>query len=208
MKPQRWRERLLESTRGQILALLRVEARTVNELASALKLTDNAVRAHLVSLERDGLVQRHGSRRGVRKPHIAYGLTADAEQIFPKAYGLMLNHFLASVSTRLTRRELRASMRDVGRALAKEHLPDLAKKSRDDRLAAALDLLRKLGGAVTVQANGKTLIRGNNCPLGAVTAHYPDACLVVETLLTEMVGGPVKERCTHGQPPFCCFEVN
>ena len=36
MKPQRWRERLLESTRGQILALLRVEARTVNELASAL----------------------------------------------------------------------------------------------------------------------------------------------------------------------------
>ena len=81
MKPQRWRERLLESTRGQILALLRVEARTVNELAAALKLTDNAVRAHLISLERDGLIQRQGSRRGTRKPHASYGLTADAENL-------------------------------------------------------------------------------------------------------------------------------
>ena len=76
MKPQRWRERLLESTRGQILALLRVESCTVNELAAALKLTDNAVRAHLISLERDGLIQREGSRPGLRKPHAfvwAYG---------------------------------------------------------------------------------------------------------------------------------------
>jgi predicted ArsR family transcriptional regulator len=56
MKPQRWRVRFLDSTRGQILALLRVESCTVNELAAALKLTDNAVRAHLISLERDGLI--------------------------------------------------------------------------------------------------------------------------------------------------------
>src|SRR5438105_11981707 len=105
MKPQRWRERILRSTRGQILPLLRMEARTVNDLAAALKLTDNAVRAHLVSLERDGLIQRQGSRRGVRRPHVSYGLTADAEQIFPRAYGLLFNHFLANVSKRLSRRE-------------------------------------------------------------------------------------------------------
>src|SRR5947207_14022546 len=55
-----WNKRLLASTRGKILALLRTENRTVNELAAALSLTDNAVRAHLLSLERDGLVQQHG----------------------------------------------------------------------------------------------------------------------------------------------------
>ena len=62
MKPQQWRQRLLKSTRGQILALLRTGNRTVNELAAILNLTDNAVRAHLVSLERDGLAQQHGTR--------------------------------------------------------------------------------------------------------------------------------------------------
>jgi predicted ArsR family transcriptional regulator len=209
MKPQRWRERMLDSTRGQILALLRVESCTVNELAAALKLTDNAVRAHLISLERDGLIQREGSRPGLRKPHASYGLTADAEQIFPKAYGLLLNHLMSSISKRLSSRELRASMREVGRSLAKEYSDQLTKKSRNVRLLAALALLKKLGGAVALhETDGKTLIRGKSCPLAAITAHYPDACLIVESLLTEIIGTPVKEHCTHGEPPQCCFEVS
>ena len=55
MKTTGWRARLMESTRGKILDLLRTKEQTVNELAAALGLTDNAVRAHLLSLERDGL---------------------------------------------------------------------------------------------------------------------------------------------------------
>ncbi len=50
-----WRRRLLASTRGKILALLRADSHTVNELAEALELIDNTVRSHLTSLERDGL---------------------------------------------------------------------------------------------------------------------------------------------------------
>lgn len=200
---------MLDSTRGQILALLRVESSTVNELAVALKLTDNAVRAHLISLERDGLIQREGNRPGVRKPHASYGLTAEAEQIFPKAYGLLLNHLMSSLSKRLPVRELRASMREVGRSLAKEQTDQLKKKSRQERLLAALDLLKKLGGAATLhKTNGTSLIRGKSCPLAAITAHYPDACLIVQALLTEIIGVPVKERCTRGESPSCCFELS
>jgi predicted ArsR family transcriptional regulator len=100
-------------------------------------------------------------------------------------------------------------MREVGRSLAKEHGDQLTKKSRNVRLTAALDLLKKLGGAVALQeTDGKTLIRGKTCPLAAITAHYPDACLIVEALLTEIIGVPVKEQCTHGQSPSCCFEVS
>src|SRR5437660_5934704 len=109
-----WNKRLLTSTRGRILALLRIEHRTVNELAAALNLTDNAVRAHLMSLGRDGLIQQHGVRRGKRKPHATYGLSAEAEQIFPKAYGPLLNHLLAAISHRLAPRALRATMYEVG----------------------------------------------------------------------------------------------
>ena len=68
MKIPGWRRRLLASTRGKILALLRADSHTVNELAEALELTDNAVRSHLTSLERDGLIQQLGMRPGFRKP--------------------------------------------------------------------------------------------------------------------------------------------
>jgi predicted ArsR family transcriptional regulator len=57
MKVTGWRTRILKSTRGRILDLLRAKEQTVNELAAALELTDNAVRAHLLSLERDGLAR-------------------------------------------------------------------------------------------------------------------------------------------------------
>src|ERR687886_682579 len=113
-----WKKRLFASTRGRILALLRVENRTVSELSAALNLTDNAVRAHLLSLERDGLVQPRGMRRGRRKPHVNYGLSPEAEHIFPKAYGPLLNHMVDAISKRVSLRALRATMQEVGRAVA------------------------------------------------------------------------------------------
>ena len=101
MQRMDWNKRLLASTRGKILALLRSENRTVNELAAALLLTDNAVRGHLLSLERDGLVQQQGTRPGKRKPHATYGLSTEAERVFPKAYGTLLAHFVTVLSNRL-----------------------------------------------------------------------------------------------------------
>lgn len=82
----RWDQRFFASTRGQVVALLRRSSRTVEELAQALGLTDNAVRAHLAALERDGLARQHGVRRGGGKPAYAYELTTEAERLFPKAY--------------------------------------------------------------------------------------------------------------------------
>src|SRR5258708_19814815 len=88
-------QRFLASTRGQIITLLRRSSHTVDELAQALGLTDNAIRAHLATLERDGIVQQRGVRRGSGKPAAVYGLAPEAEQLFPKAYGPLLHQLLA-----------------------------------------------------------------------------------------------------------------
>ena len=60
MKTTKLDERFFDSTRGRVVNLLRGKSGTVIELAEALGLTDNAVRAHLLSLERDGLVRQSG----------------------------------------------------------------------------------------------------------------------------------------------------
>ena len=208
MKDTSWRKRLLESTRGQILELLRTRDHTVNELAAALRLTDNAVRAHLLSLERDGLLRQSGTQPGFRKPHATYALTPEAEQIFPKAYGPLLDLILTVFSKKLSPKELRAALREVGRTVAKKHLPALEDKDRDQRIEAALAILKDMGGAASFhKSEGKHFIRGNGCPLAAVTARHPEACLIAESLLTNVIGVPVKEHCHHGPIPSCCFEV-
>ena len=83
MKRTKLDKRFFDSTRGRIVNLMRGRTKTVNELSAELKLTDNAVRAHLLSLERDGLIRQSGIQRGTRKPHFAYELTDEAEHLFP-----------------------------------------------------------------------------------------------------------------------------
>ena len=116
MKHIGWRERLFKSTRGRILDLLRTRDRTVNELAEELRLTDNAVRAHLASLERDRLVVHSGMKPGFRKPHATYALGPEAEQLFPKAYGRLVSLLMSIFSRQIKPRNLRAGMRAAGRS--------------------------------------------------------------------------------------------
>ena len=208
MKNTGWRKRLLESTRGRILDLLRTREQTVNDLAAALDLTDNAVRAHLSSLGRDGLVRQTGTKPGFRKPHATYALTSESEQIFPKAYGPLLDLLLNVLSRKLSPKELRTTMRDVGKMVAANHLLEVEDKPREQRIEAALRILKDLGGSATFhESEGKHFIRGNGCPLAAATAHHPEACLIAESLLALIIGASVKEHCIHGPAPACRFEI-
>jgi predicted ArsR family transcriptional regulator len=155
------------------------------------------------------LVQQLGTRPGVRKPHVLYSLTGEAEYLFPTAYGPFLRHVLAVIGRRLPSPELRASLREVGRTAALEHLDQVTGKTRNQRIEIALNALKALGGDATVrEREGKRLIFGNGCPLSAATAHHPEACLIVEAFLSEIIGIPVKERCHHGDAPRCCFDIS
>jgi len=208
MKNIGWRERLFKSTRGKILDLLRTREWTVNELAEELRLTDNAVRAHLASLERDRLVMQAGMKPGIRKPHTTYALGPEAEQLFPKAYGRLVSLLMSIFARQVEPRNLRAGMRAAGRSVAKEHLRELRGKTRQERIDAALDVLKELGGSSTFhEEDGKHFIIGNGCPIAAATANHPEACLLGESLLTEIIGSPVKEHCVRGPAPSCRFEV-
>jgi predicted ArsR family transcriptional regulator len=208
MKHIGWRDRLFKSTRGKILDLLRTRERTVNELAAELRLTDNAVRAHLASLERDRLVCQSGLKPGVRKPHTTYALGPEAEQLFPKAYGRLVSLLMSMFSRQIKPRNLRAGMRAAGSILAREHLPELRGKTRQQRIDVALRVLKELGGSATFrEEDGKHFIYGNGCPIAAASANHPEACVLAESLLTEIIGSPVKEHCIRGSAPACRFNV-
>ena len=207
MQPSQWVERLLASTRGQIIALLRRSSRTVGELAGALELTDNAVRSHLAALERDGLVeQRPGSSRGVGKPAYVYSLTPQADALLPKAYAPVLGILLGTLAERLGEDDLTELLREVGRRAAGRRNGET-----DDirmRIDAAYGVLGELGGVADLEeGDGAVIIRGFSCPLAALVPEHPQVCKLAEALLSEIVGVPVAEHCQKGPRPRCCFEV-
>ena len=186
--------------------LLRRASRTVDELAQALNLTDNAVRAHLATLERDGFVRQLGERRGSGKPAYIYELSPDAEQLFPKAYGPILRQLLEVLSEEMTTNEVEALMRRTGLRLAEQqHIPSGDLQSR---LQMAVNVLNELGGLAELeQRNGAFYIQGYSCPLAVVVPGHPEVCRLAETLLTELVGQPVNKCCDGNEPARCCFSV-
>jgi predicted ArsR family transcriptional regulator len=177
-------------------------------LAEKLELTDNAVRAHLLTLERDGLIRQSGLQKGPRKPHFSYELTAEAENLFPKAYDALLNQLITALKGRLPPAALEDMLREVGRSLAAGHVSDNSPANLEARLKRALDVLKALGGSARVEReDGKLLIRSTACPLAAAVVEHPEVCNLAETLVGEIIGVPVKESCERGEPPKCCFEV-
>ncbi|MDQ1638325.1 MAG: hypothetical protein QOF62_1664 [Pyrinomonadaceae bacterium] len=199
-------ERFFESTRGRIVGLLRGESLTVNELAEKLQLTDNAVRAHLLTLERDGLIKQSGVRRGFRKPHFAYKLTHDAEALFPKAYDLLLNALISVLKEKFDPQAITDVLREVGRTLAARQ--SSAKGSLENRARGAVKALEVLGGAARIEKEEtKLIIRSGSCPLAAAVSEHPQVCQLAEALMTEIVGAPVQERCDRDGPPQCRFEI-
>lgn len=199
--------KFFESTRGRIVLLLRNAQQTVNELADALKISDNAVRAHLTVLERDGLVVQSGTIKGFRKPHYSYALTDEARHLFPKAYDSLLNRLLDQLRTRMSAAALKEILGDVGRSIGIG-----AKRNEsagfDGRLESALDALGELGGAAVIERKeGRVTIKSESCPFADAVKEHPNVCKVAESMLSEIIEAPVTEKCDHGKIPKCRFEI-
>jgi predicted ArsR family transcriptional regulator len=204
-----WDQRFFQSTRGRIVTMLRRSKCPVEDLARALDLTDNGVRAHLAVLERDGIVVQRGSLRrtsGGGKPAYVYELTQEGEELFPKAYEPTLGRLLDVLCERLGPEESEALLRSVGRRLAEEH--SRRADGAHARLEMAVEVLNELGGLAELEErDGALVIQGYSCPLGGVTPEHPEVCRMAEALVAEVAGVSVQEHCERGERPRCCFEV-
>lgn len=201
--------RFLDSTRGRIVRLLQRSPRTVEELARELGLTDNAVRNHLATLERDGLVRAEGVRRGAGagKPAYLYDLVPEAATRLSRAYVPALVTLLDVLFDRMSPAEAEPLLREVGHRLA-SGTGGAASGDLDARVRAAAAVLTELGGDIdVVTRDGARRIEGASCPLGAVVSRHPEVCAAVETLVADVTGASATSCCEHGDRPRCRFDV-
>jgi DeoR family suf operon transcriptional repressor len=196
-----------DRTRGRLLALLREGSWTVDDLADNLDLTDNAVRFHLDALEKAGSVQKSGVRRlGVGQPAVLYSLTASADEAFSRAYAPVLIATLAELREHMTPTELMRFLKRIGKRLAR------GAGSSTGSLAAranhASQLLNDLGGVTVVEKkpDGYTIV-GRACPLARAVEDNHCVCAAVTSLVADVVGAEVVERCDRSGRPKCRFDI-
>ncbi len=196
----------LNSAAGKVLSRLRHGAMTVEELARALRLTDNAVRNQLRKLQEANLVLRAGKRPGTSKPATLYAITLEGQVQFSTLYLPVLTEFLTVAEGRCADKQLDAFMFETGQTLASRYpKPTGGVKQRTH---AAARLLRSFGGVAEVGTlDGILIIRSRACPLAALTSENAAACKVLEGFLEKHIAARVTICCNLKEGPQCCFEV-
>lgn len=201
-----WLGRLTGETQVKLIGLLRRSHHTITSLAHALRLTDNAVRLHVDTLRRHGIVADVGTQRDTGgKPARIYGLTAEGEELFPKAYAFALAGLVEEIVRRDGRERALELLRAVG---ARAGAAAKRGAATDERVATAAAVLKSLGGDIEVQrTDDGWRLQGYACPLSGVTANYPDVCSLAQALVAEITGRPVTECCQRGERPRCAFAI-
>jgi DeoR family suf operon transcriptional repressor len=192
---------------GRVLAELRDGPKTIDELASDLRLTPNAVRNQIRKLVAAHLAEPSGRRSGVSKPSVLYSITLDGEIQFSTLYLPVLSQFLRVAEGQCSGKQLSSWMTETGRALGKRY--PKPRGSTRQRVNAAAKLVSAFGGNPEVRArNGHFLLTSASCPLSLLTSEHPAACRILQQVLHEYIGSPVKICCDQESDPSCCFEIS
>ncbi len=203
-----WSKRVWDSTRGRIVNLLRRRQRTVEELAAELGVTDNAVRAQLGALERDGLVRAAGTRKppAAGKPAVLYDVPLEADALFSRAYAPMFTSLVTTLAEQMEGPELTAVLVEAGKRLAASYPSPLGDRER--RLAAAGEVMQTLGAQVELIEDGDAVtLRGASCPLAVAVEKRHEVCVAMQAFLEAMLNEPLVQCCEYEERPRCCFKT-
>ncbi len=186
-----------EARRDVLYAVRRRGEARVDDVATALGITVAGARAHLTALMDQGLViatQEPATGRG--RPRFRYRVTADADRLFPKAYGELTNELLGFLDDPEIEERLFDRRRDQRIEQAADRMEGRTLAERVEILA---DILDADGYMATWEANddGSFVVAERNCAIAAVAMEHPGACRSEIEFIRAVLPDATVERTSH-----------
>jgi predicted ArsR family transcriptional regulator len=195
------------STRKKIIMLLKkTKHLTVAELSIATEITPMAVRQHLLSLEKRGIIKYEPKKMGIGRPVFLYQLTEKAKEIFPKSYGSFVGDILDLIVS-IDGREKIDELFGARKAIMKqEYLKELqGSETLDEKVKALSAKLDKDGFMVElVNENDTYELKQFNCLLASVSEKYPESCQFELELYQDLLGADLERTTCQSKGDICC----
>jgi predicted ArsR family transcriptional regulator len=186
--------------------LLRRRQYTVEQLGKELEVSENAVRAQLALLQRDGIVEAKGEIKSTRRPSLTYGLRPGVGLYFSKAYHVVLTNLIDILAIQMAKKEYTSVMRKLGRKLANS--TPRPNGNLRDRVEGTAKVFESFGTLTTVEEDkSKFVILAHGCPFEEVVNSDGGICIAMETFMGKLIGVPVRQCCDRGERTNCRFEV-
>ncbi|MEM3852276.1 MAG: ArsR family transcriptional regulator [Methanomassiliicoccales archaeon] len=163
----------LGDSKSTIINCLGTGERTGKELASILHVNQNAIREHMLWLERLGLVKSKFVRGGVGRPRKVYYLSGVGVELLPKHYDTFLNVFIKKCAEVAGEETLGKVIADAVRELATGNT-EMANLPPEIRLEKLVDMLNRIGFMATIEKKGNDVILvRHNCIFNKTAKLYP-----------------------------------
>ncbi|WP_240418924.1 helix-turn-helix transcriptional regulator [Paenibacillus periandrae] len=178
------------STRRVVMTMLKTKGPlAVSEIAKQLGITEMAVRRHLNTLERDGLIESKLVRQAMGRPTNLYSLTENADELFPKNYYNLTLDLLGELVEEAGEAKVQLLFERRKEKLIDRYEEQMQGKELGDRVKALAEIQNANGYMVNWSADedGTFVINEHNCPISQVANQYNHAChcelMMFETLL-------------------------
>ncbi|SEN56676.1 helix-turn-helix transcriptional regulator [Lihuaxuella thermophila] len=167
------------STRKQILLMLKTNGPlTVSEMAEQLGVTEMAVRRHLNTLERDGLIGSKLLRQAMGRPTSQYFLTDKSEDYFPKSYHTFTLDLLNDLEQSHGSSIINQLFNSREKRMTETYRPEFEGKDLRERVKTLAELQDAKGYMVEWEEleDGSFKLIEFNCPISRVAHRYNQAC--------------------------------
>ncbi len=199
------------SRQEQILTLLlnAPEGLSIDDMAAKLDISRNAVKQHLVLLEKQQWVQEGALTSTGGRPARCYTLTEQGVNRFPKQYAWFCNLLLDDLAAQMSPEALETLMWNMGVKLARSLAPQFAAKSPQQKLEALIDLMQSLGyHAEQDVQDGHPVIKAINCVYHDLAQQHQALCHFDQALIATLLEQPVEQTlCMAKKDCACLFKL-
>lgn len=183
---------------------------TVDELATKLEITRNAIRQHLAVLEKDGFVTLGTSRPTGGRPEQLYILTEAGRELFPRHYSWFAQLIVESIKQESGEKGLKQRMEAMGELVAKDLRQQQAALEGQQQKVEKLATIMKQLGYDTENAkivNGIPVIEANNCIFHNLAIKNPEICQFDIALMSTFTDSSINhEECMASGGNVCRFK--
>lgn len=178
-------------------------------MAFSLNISRNAVKQHLVGLEKQQLVKEAALTSTGGRPARNYTLTEKGVNSFPKQYAWFCNLLLSNLAAEMSTEALEKMMWNMGVKLAESLALQFSHKNAQQKLETLIELMQSLGyHAELEQREGQLSVKAINCVYHDLAKQHPELCQFDRALISTLLDSPVEQtECMAKQDCACRFRM-
>lgn len=199
------------STRKQVMQLLKTNGElSTKDLTEYLHITGMAVRRHLDTLERDGLIESRAIRQPMGRPTALYRLTAAADNHFPKKYDTVALDLLDELAQEAGPEMVNHLFDRRKESLYNKYSPAMSDREWTDQVETLAQIQNDNGYMVELEqvSEEEFVLKEYNCPISQLANQYHHACQCELGLFENLLNANVtRHECLADGDQKCAYVI-